>query len=104
MTMQRFIFSTVCAFTLTLLAPGASAQTAAADAGNAPVTAESLYRGLILDFDFDQPPVDGRIPDLSGNGNDGHAVGVQWSAEGHRGGAMVFGPTNNYITVLKTRD
>jgi len=103
MTMRCFITSTLCAFTLPLLAPGASVQTAPAETVNAPVTAESLKRGLILDFDFDQPVFDGRIPDLSGNGNDGHVVGVQWTAEGHRGGGMIFGPTNNYITVLNNQ-
>ena len=66
---------------------------------NTPVTADSLKRGLILDYDFDQPPVGDRIPDLSGSGNDGMAVGVQWVADGHRGGSAQFGMTNSYITV-----
>jgi hypothetical protein len=55
--------------------------------------------GLVLHYDFNAEPVGGKIPDLSGHGNDGQAVGVQWVAEGHQGGAVLFGLTNSYITV-----
>ena len=56
-------------------------------------------RGLVLHFDFAAKPVAEKIPDLSGQGNTGEAVGVQWVSGGHRGGSIVFGPTNNYIRV-----
>jgi len=66
----------------------------------APVPPEALKRGLVLHFDFDAEPVSGKVPDLSGQGNYGEAVNVQWVADGHRGGSMVFGLTNNsYIRV-----
>ncbi len=69
------------------------------DQANVPVTAEALKRGLILHFDFDQEPAGNHIPDLSGSGNDGTAVMVQWVADGHRGGSAQFGKDNSYITV-----
>ena len=58
-----------------------------------------LADGLLLCFDFDKAPVAGKVPDLSGQGNDGKAVNVQWVADGHRGGSVVFGDSNSYITV-----
>jgi DNA-directed RNA polymerase subunit RPC12/RpoP len=63
------------------------------------VSADDLKRGLVLYFDFDKAPVAGKVPDLSGQGNDGEAVNVQWVADGHRSGSIVFGLTNSYITV-----
>ncbi|HEX4054418.1 MAG TPA: LamG domain-containing protein [Tepidisphaeraceae bacterium] len=63
------------------------------------VTAEDLKRGLILYFDFDHPQPDGKVPDLSGHGNDGAAVGVEWTPDGKHGGAARFGATGSYITV-----
>lgn len=59
---------------------------------------EALQRGLILYYNFNTPPDSGTIPDKSGHGNNGNAVGVEWVAEGH-GGAMKFGLTKSYITV-----
>jgi hypothetical protein len=64
-----------------------------------PALAADLMRGLVLHFDFAAKPVTEKIPDLSGQGNTGEAVGVQWVCGGHRGGSIVFGPTNNYIRV-----
>jgi cytohesin len=64
-----------------------------------PALAADLMRGLVLHFDFAAKPVAEKIPDLSGQGNTGEAVGVQWVSGGHRGGSIVFGPTNNYIRV-----
>jgi hypothetical protein len=43
--------------------------------------------------------VNGKIPDLSGQKNDGQAVGVEWVAAGHRGGSAAFGLKDSYITV-----
>ena len=50
-----------------------------------------LADGLLLYFNFDKAPVAGKVPDLSGQGNNGKAVNVQWVADGHRGGSVVFG-------------
>jgi len=58
-----------------------------------------LADGLLLYFDFDKAPVAGKVPDLSGQGNNGKAVNVQWVVDGHRGGGAVFGDNNSYITV-----
>ena len=71
---------------------GKSSSVAAALPGN-------LADGLLLYFNFDKAPVAGKVPDLSGQGNDGKAVNVQWVADGHRGGSVVFGDSNSYITV-----
>ena len=62
-----------------------------------PVTVST--RGLVLYFNFDSPPVNGKIPDLSGNGNDGEAVNVQWVADAQRGGALVLAPSDSHIRV-----
>jgi ankyrin repeat protein len=70
---------------------------------NPPKTAfvppEALKRGLVLYFDFDTNPVAGKIPDLSGQGNNGKPVGVQWVADGHSGGSV--GDGNKAIARLK---
>jgi hypothetical protein len=55
--------------------------------------------GLVLHYDFDTEPVGGKVLDKSGKGNDGQAVGVQWVADGHQGGSVLFGPTDGYIRV-----
>jgi serine/threonine protein kinase len=60
---------------------------------------DGLQQSLVLDYDFDAEPIDGIIPDKSGHGNNGKASGVEWVANGHRGGAMKFGLSNSYITV-----
>ena len=62
-----------------------------------PVTVSTS--GLVLYFNFDTPPVNGKIPDLSGHGNDGEAVNVQWVPDGHSGGAIVLSPTDSHIRV-----
>jgi hypothetical protein len=67
-----------------------------ASAASSPV---DLRSGLVLYYDFNTGPVDGIVSDKSGRGNDGLAVGVQWMAGGHQGGAILFGLTNSYITV-----
>jgi len=69
-----------------------------------PASSVDISSGLILHYDFDTEPVDGKIPDKSGHGNDGQAVGVQWAADGHQGGAVLFGLTNSYITVPNNDD
>ena len=68
-----------------------------------PLPTEAIKEGLILHYNFDREPIGGTITDLSGNGNDGHAVGVRWTSEGHSNGAIIFGPTNSYITVTNNQ-
>lgn len=60
---------------------------------------DELKSGLVLYFDFDQPPQGGKVVDQSNSKNDGQAVGVKWTSQGHRGGAMNFAKTNNFISV-----
>jgi hypothetical protein len=62
------------------------------------VSSDDLKRGLILHFNFDAA-VGEKVHDLSGHGNEGEAVGIQWVANGHRGGSVRFGLTNSYIRV-----
>ncbi len=64
-----------------------------------PALPDTLSQGLVLYYDFDTEPVGDKIPDKSGHGNDGLAFGVGWLANGHRGGAVLFGLNHSYITV-----
>ncbi|HEV2318957.1 MAG TPA: LamG-like jellyroll fold domain-containing protein [Verrucomicrobiae bacterium] len=75
----------------------ALAQTNSENAAS--VSADNLKRGLVLHFDFDSPPNGDKVIDLSGDGNDGQAVNIQWTADGHQGGGMQFGLSNSYIAV-----
>ncbi len=68
--------------------------------GNAPVTAESLRQGLVLDLTFDTDETDsGKITDHSGKDNHGRAAGVRWTADGQKGGAYEFTADGNEIVV-----
>lgn len=64
-----------------------------------PAIPEMLARDMVLYFNFDSEPKGGMVPDLSGHGNNGQAVNVQWIAGGHRGGCIQFGLTDSYIRV-----
>jgi RNA polymerase sigma factor (sigma-70 family) len=79
---------------------------------NAPVTADSLREGLVLDMTFDQDEASngvimdssgkargGKITDHSGQGNHGVAAGVRWTAEGKRGGAYEFTADGDEIVI-----
>lgn len=74
-------------------------STQAATATSTTPTPVALPPGLVFYYNFDTEPVNGKISDKSGSGNDGQAVGVQWVADGHLGGSAAFGITNSYITV-----
>jgi RNA polymerase sigma factor (sigma-70 family) len=65
----------------------------------ASVTKESLLDGLVLHFTFDQDESGGKITDGSGKHNDGKASGVQWTANGKKGGAYVFSADGHQIAV-----
>jgi hypothetical protein len=79
---------------------------------NAPVTADSLREGLVLDMTFDQDEASsgvitdssgkakgGKITDHSGQGNHGVAAGVRWTADGKRGGAYEFTDDGDEIVI-----
>ena len=67
---------------------------------DAPVTAASLREGLVLDLTFDQDETgSGKITDSSGKENNGRASGVQWTAEGRKGGAYEFTADGDEIVV-----
>jgi RNA polymerase sigma factor (sigma-70 family) len=83
---------------------------------DAPVTADSLREGLVLDMTFDQDEAGsgvitdssgkargGKITDDSGQGNHGVAAGVHWTADGKRGGAYEFTADGDEIVVTNNK-
>jgi RNA polymerase sigma factor (sigma-70 family) len=83
---------------------------------DAPVTAESLREGLVLDMTFDQDEAGsgvsadssgkvkgGKITDNSGKGNYGMAAGVHWTADGQRGGAYEFTDDGDEIVISNNK-
>ncbi len=58
-----------------------------------------LKSNLVLYFNFSSAPQAGKIPDLSGHGNNGQAVNVQWIADSRRGGALSLSPNDSQIRV-----
>jgi hypothetical protein len=67
---------------------------------NAPVTARSLGKGLVLHLTFDQDETDGnQVTDVSGKANHGKASGVRWTAEGKMGGAYEFTADGGQIVI-----
>jgi hypothetical protein len=46
--------------------------------------------GLVLYFDFDEPPAGGTVKDKSGTGNNGLVRGASWQKEGKIGGCYEF--------------
>jgi hypothetical protein len=83
----------------TISGPPAKNADVKSESATAPVSPDDLKRGLVFHLNFDSEPVAGIIPDLSGQGNNGKAVNVQWITDGHRGGSVQFGLTKSYITV-----
>ena len=98
---------------------------------DAPVTADSLRQGLVLDMTFDKNEVgssvnmdsnsgvvmddsggvstgssklrSGKITDSSGQGNHGRAAGVRWTADGKKGGAYEFTADGDEIVVANNQ-
>lgn len=60
---------------------------------------EDIRKSLILHFDFDSAPVDGKVADKSGHGNDGLVANVAFVKDGHQGGGAKFALNDSYITV-----
>jgi RNA polymerase sigma factor (sigma-70 family) len=65
----------------------------------APVSAESLGKGLVLHMTFDRDETGGRVTDSSGHGNHGTASGVRWTPDGKQGGAYEFTADGDEIVV-----
>jgi hypothetical protein len=68
-----------------------------------PVTESSLRKGLILHFTFDQDAPDGKVTDVSGQGNSGKASGVRWTPDGKNGGAYEFTTDGDQIVVANNK-
>jgi hypothetical protein len=71
-------------------------STKAADAAKLPA---GFPQGLVLYYNFDSPPTNGVVLDLSSSGNHGRATGVEWTAQGQRGGAFQFTGMNSAVRV-----
>jgi DNA-directed RNA polymerase subunit RPC12/RpoP len=71
-------------------------STKAADAAKLPA---GFPQGLVLYYNFDSPPTNGVVLDLSPSGNHGRATGVEWTAQGQRGGAFQFTGMNSAVRV-----
>lgn len=65
----------------------------------APGLAVDFPQGLVLHFGFDDAASAKSTPDLSGRGNAGRPVQVQWAAVGKKGGGADFGATGSCIAV-----
>ena len=94
---------TTCTLLVAALAAAITIPIIVAKAGppetDGSVTTESLRKGLVLHFAFDQAESDGKVTDSSGAGNHGQAVGAKWISGGKHGGAFQFAPPNQYIRV-----
>ncbi len=76
--------------------PSGMSKIAAAPVSTMP---PDLKSNLVLYFNFDSQPSADKLTDLSGQGNNGDAVNVQWTADGHRGGALTLSPNDSHIRV-----
>ena len=83
-----------------LLITGNSQLTTAHAQGALP---EDIRKSLILHFDFDSAPVDGKVADKSGHGNNGLVVNVAFVKEGHQADGAKFALNDSYITVPNNR-
>jgi len=88
----------LCGFGFALDLPGA----------DTPIKSASLppeiQKSLVLYFDFNGEPLDGKVADRSGHGNDGLLVNVAFNKDGHQGGAAKFALNDSYITVPNNED
>jgi hypothetical protein len=83
---------TTYAILTAVIVAGLTVPILVAQAGSdvAPVSPDSLEKGLILHLTFDRDETAGRVTDSSGQGNYGKAYGVSWTPNGKRGGAYEF--------------
>jgi hypothetical protein len=106
---SNFAGAAICVLLLALSACGrknlvAAENTSATEKPNQSQTQaialpDELKNGLVLHFTFDTAEAGDKVTDRSVHGNDGQAVGAQWTPTGHRGGGFQFGPVTNYIRV-----
>lgn len=61
--------------------------------------AAEFPQGLMVHYGFDEYPPGGVVPDKTGRGHVGRAVGIKWTAMGKQGGGLEFGATNCFIAV-----
>lgn len=94
--MKRTAFIILAAMVAGLAVPIIVAQ---AGPDKAPVTAESLGKGLVLHMTFDRDETSGRVTDSSGQGNHGTASGVRWTPDSKLGGAYEFTTDGDEIVV-----
>lgn len=94
--MKRTSFIILAAIVAGLAVPIIVAQ---AGPDKAPVTAESLGKGLVLHMTFDRDETSGRVTDSSGQGNHGTASGVRWTPDSKLGGAYEFTTDGDEIVV-----
>ena len=76
-----------CLLLPALLITGKSQLTTAHAQGALP---EDIRKSLILHFDFDSAPVDGKAADKSGHGNVGQIVNVAFVKDGHKAWRRIF--------------
>lgn len=70
---------------------------------NQPVTRQSLAKGLVLHFTFDQDETMSSVTDTSGSGNAGKVSGAHWTTDGHNGGAYEFAADGDEIVVPNSK-
>ena len=94
-----------CAILTAVIIAAVSYPTITAKAGPADgsVTENSLHKGLVLHLTFDQDAPDGKVTDVSGQGNNGKASGVRWTADGKNGGAYEFTADGDQIVVANNK-
>ena len=92
---------TTCAILTAAIVAGITVPIIVAKAGSdaAPVSSESLGKGLVLHLTFDQDETGSRVTDSSGQGNYGKASGVRWTPNGKQGGAYEFAADGDEIVL-----
>jgi RNA polymerase sigma factor (sigma-70 family) len=96
-----FMKKTTCALSAVIMLATVSIPliVAKCEQTTAAPTKESLLNGLVLHFTFDKAELDGKVIDNSEKKNNGKASGVQWTAEGKKGGAYEFKTDGDQIIV-----
>lgn len=64
------------------------------------LVAQANDQGLVVHYTFDTAPIEGRIADQSGWGNDGLAHGTTFVSSGINGGALAFNGISDWVSVI----
>jgi len=91
------------AVTIPVILSSSRSRSNDAEESNQPASRESLAKGLILHFTFDQDESASSVKDASGSGHDGKVSGAHWTPDGHNGGAYEFAADGDQIVVPNTR-